>query len=79
MTSKPVWYVLPGGSWKTGTFSGELYRTTGPYFGGTFNPTEVAATRAGTASLRFTGLSHATLSYTADGVTATKAIERETF
>lgn len=76
---KPIWYVLPGGSWKTGLFSGNLYRTTGPYFGGAFSPAEVTATRAGTASLSFTDLSHGTLSYTVDGVTATKSIEREAF
>ena len=76
---KPIWYVLPGGSWKAGIFSGDLYRTTGPYFGGTFNPAAVSATRAGTASLAFTDLSHGTLSYTVDGVTATKSIQREAF
>ena len=76
---KPIWYVLPGGSWKIGTFSGDVYRTTGPYFGGAFNSSSVGATRAGTASLSFSDLSHGRLSYSVDGVTGTKAIEREVF
>jgi len=76
---KPIWYVIPGGSWTGGAFVGTIYRTTGPYFGGAFNPANVASTAAGTGTLTFSDFSHATFSYTVDGVSGTKTIERLQF
>jgi hypothetical protein len=76
---KPIWYVIPGGTWGGASFSGKVYKTTGPFFGGQFNPTSVTVTQAGTAALNFSDYSHATFSYTVDGVTGQKNIERELF
>ena len=59
-------------------WSGDLYRTTGPYFGGAnFDPATVALTKVGT--LLVTGLvnNFATLQYTVDGVNVMKQIQRE--
>jgi hypothetical protein len=56
-----------------------VYRTAGPYFGGPFNSSNVVVTKAGTAILSFLDYSHASFSYTVDGVTVTKNIEREPF
>jgi len=37
--SQPIWYTLPPGAWTTATLiSGPVYKTTGPYFGGAFDP-----------------------------------------
>ena len=77
---KPTWYVLPGGTWSGQVFSGSIYKTTGPYFAQAFDPATVHASSAGTASLRFDGVGNSgTLSYTIDGVTGSKAIQREPF
>jgi len=73
---KPIWYVIPGGSWQDGIFAGTVYKTTGPYFGGTFDPSKVSTTQAGSATLAFKDFGHATFSYTVDGVTGVKQIER---
>ena len=51
----PLWFVLPGGTFAGVTsFSGDLYRTTGPYFGNaSFDPAQVAVTKAGSATIMF--------------------------
>ena len=53
------WFVAPAMR-PTGTqpstghrFSGDLYQTTGPWFGGTFDPTQVAGSVVGTAMVTF--------------------------
>jgi len=77
-TGKPTWYVATGamnGSSTTAT----LYRTTGPAFGPTFDSTAVQAFAAGTVTVEFADANSATLRYTVDGVTNTKAITRQIF
>jgi len=55
------------------TYSGALYRTTGPAFGaGAWSPIGVSS--AGTMQIAFSSGGGAVLSYVADGVTVTKAI-----
>ena len=76
---KPTWYVIPGGTWAGGQFTGSVYKTTGPYFGSAFDPTKVTATLAGSANFIFGDYSHAIFNYTIDGVTSGKHIEREPF
>jgi hypothetical protein len=75
---KPTWYTgqLQYAS-GTDNYSGPLYATTGPYFGGPFNPDNVKVRQAGTMS--FTSLTAwtGTLSYTVDGTRVDKAIERQ--
>jgi len=58
----PLWFVLPGGAFAgTTSFSGDLYRTTGPYFGNaSFNPSLVVATKAGSATISFDAATAAT-------------------
>ncbi len=52
---EPLWFVLPGITFNgTSSFSGALYRTTGPYFAALpFNPNVVTRTLAGTATVTF--------------------------
>lgn len=76
---QPTWFTAlanattPGG----GTFTGPLYASTGPYYGGPFSPP--TATRiAGTVNFQATSPTRASISYVADGVSVTKSIERFT-
>ena len=75
----PTWFIAvlnyaPGYVW-----SGTLYADRGPYFGGPFDPATVVERTAGTASFTVHNLNQATLTYTMDGVTVTKSMERLTF
>ena len=77
-SGKPTWLVAT--CTMSGTScNGTLYRTTGPNFGPAFNPNAVQAAQAGTISVNFTDSNNATLSYTVDGVTATKSVTRQLF
>jgi hypothetical protein len=83
----PVWYVAsdleplalmpPGGP----MVLGNLYRTTGPWFGGTFDPHAVGVTAVGTLSLQYLGPSPQSLQvgYTIDGTTVAKSVKPQTF
>ena len=82
----PIWYVLPNGTWSTNvelstrnTYGGQVYRTSGPYYGGPFLPANLVVTAVGTAQLKFSDYSHGTFIYTIDGVSGSKAIERQPF
>jgi hypothetical protein len=84
-----AWYVydtLGRPSWLVATCpmsgsgcAGTLYRTTGPGFGPTFDAGRVVATPAGTIAVNFNDANNALVSYTVDGVTATKTITRQIF
>jgi len=76
--SKPTWLVATC-TMSGSSCSGTLYRTTGPAFGPTFNPSQVQAVAAGTVSVNFTDANNAILSYTVDGVSATKTVTRQLF
>lgn len=72
------WYVasdLRGGQ---NSFTGTLYQTNGPYFGapwtGGGNPAPV-----GSMTLSFSAFDRGTLTYTVNGVSVTKQIQRQTF
>ncbi|MFZ3321983.1 MAG: hypothetical protein WA190_06390 [Usitatibacter sp.] len=76
---KPVWYVAPNCAVNGSTCTGTLYGTTGPPFGPTFDSTSVHVLTAGTVTLTFSDPNNGTLTYTVNGVTATKAITRQLF
>jgi hypothetical protein len=78
---KGMWIVMARGT-KTGanTYSGALYRTTGPAFSSpTFNPSNVVATEVGTGTFTFSDSGNGTFAYTLNGVTQSKPIMREVF
>jgi hypothetical protein len=61
-----------------GSYSGTLYKTAGPVFNA--SPwSSVTSTPVGTMSLTFVGEDAATLTYTYNGATVTKAITRQAF
>ncbi len=77
---KPVWYLLsnaPRGSDES--YSGTLFETTGPALFGAFDPATVGVRDVGTMTLSFNSLTAGTVSYTIDGQSASKVIERITF
>jgi YVTN family beta-propeller protein len=76
-----MWLVMSNGA-KTGTnsWSGPLYRTTGPAYSSTnFDASKVAHTSVGSASFAFSDANNGTFTVVVDGVTMTKAITRQLF
>ena len=71
-----MWLVMSNGV-NTGpsTYSGTLYRTTGPSFDSVpWRPADVVTTPVGTATFAFTSADRGTFTYTVNGVTQSKAI-----
>jgi hypothetical protein len=58
-------------------FSGDIYQTTGPWFGTQFNPAAVGRTLVGNATITFSSPDTATLSYTINGTPVVKTITRQ--
>jgi hypothetical protein len=78
------WYVASGATFTSQqgsvrAFSGKLYQTSGPWFGGAFNPGAVGVREVGTATFAFSTVVAGTLSYSVDGVTVNKNITRQTW
>lgn len=75
----PMWLVMSRGDRQSdGSYSGTLHRTTGPAFNA--NPwTAINATEVGTMRLVFGGPNAATLTYSVNGRSVTKAITRQVF
>lgn len=78
---KPVWYLINGGSWTTPTkYSAPLYRaTSSPLFGAPYNAVAFDPRQVGNISIEFTSGTTAVMTYTVDGVTQSKSIERLIF
>lgn len=77
---KPAWYLLSNAQRGTEeSFSGTLFEVTGPPLFGLFDPSTVLPRDVGSMSLRFTGPNEARLSYTIDGATTQRVIQRITF
>jgi hypothetical protein len=58
-------------------FTGDLYRTTGPYYGGAFNPAAVIRTRVGTLTFDANSATTAVMTYTVDGTPVVKNVTRQ--
>ena len=78
---RPLWVVMPSGSWDAGftTFTGPLYIPAGSWFGAYDVTRHSTGTPVGSASIRFTGHGNGTLTYTINGSSGTKTIERVGF
>jgi hypothetical protein len=78
---KPVWYVMPGGTWNAAhtAYTGPLYLPHGtPFFD--YNVASFAPGSAvGTSTLRFADAGHATLEFTINGVSGSKPVTRQSF
>jgi len=76
-----MWLVMPTSA-KTGeaTYSGVLYRTTGPPFDADpWNSARVAAGAVGTATFAFVDADNGTFTYSVGGTTQSKPITRQVF
>ncbi len=80
-TGRPVWYVMPGGTWSNNftTFSGLLYQPTGAPLNNYNAASMVVGASPGTVTINFTSSSTATLTYTINGISGTKSISRQSF
>ncbi|MBL0121927.1 MAG: hypothetical protein IPP88_04105 [Betaproteobacteria bacterium] len=69
-SGKPVWYVLPSGTWNAAnnTYTGALYQPTSSHFNSYRASNFNAGASVGTATITYTGSGAATLSYTINGV-----------
>ena len=74
-----TWWVMSNGAQTSpGVFTGALYSVTGPVFNA--NPwTAIAATAVGTMTLQFTSGTTGSLTYSVNGTTVQKSIQRQTF
>jgi hypothetical protein len=61
----------------TTLFSGDLYESTGPWFGAFYNPGGWLTRQVGTLQFDATSTDFATLTYSVDGVLVTKSIQRQ--
>ncbi|MEO8305809.1 MAG: hypothetical protein ABI724_16990 [Betaproteobacteria bacterium] len=68
--------AVPGATFET-DYTGDLYESTGPWFGGTFDPATVTRRKVGTVTFA-TDYVTATLTYVIDGVQVFKSLERLT-
>jgi len=79
-TGNPLWVTATLTETLSGTYAGAIDATTGPPFDSTpFDPSRVVHHTVGAADVRFADPSHATLSYTLDGVAVTKPLTRFVF
>ena len=80
VNGKGLWLVMTAVKTAPNTYSGTLYRTTGPAFNAVpFNPKEVVATQVGNGTLAFSDANDGTFAYTVSGVSQAKNITREVF
>jgi hypothetical protein len=78
----PTWftaalYLQAGSPAGHNVFTGDLYRTTGPYFGGPFNSNNVTPTRVGTLTFDADSSTTAVMTYTVDGTQVVKNVTRQ--
>jgi hypothetical protein len=76
-----MWLVMSNGAKSgPGTYSGALYRTTGPAFTASpWDGSKVGVNQVGTGTLSFPDADNGTFTYTVNGVTQTKPIVRQVY
>jgi len=78
-SGNPVWYVVPNCTLVGSSCSGTAYSTTGPPLGPSFDSTAVHATAVGSLTVTFSDANNASVNYTINGASGSKAITRQTF
>lgn len=82
---RPTWYfasdarVFALDASGSPAFRGTLYKATGPWLGGPFDPAQVALQPVGHLVLEPRPQARLSLSYTAEGVSVSREVERQTF
>ncbi|MFZ3322000.1 MAG: hypothetical protein WA190_06475 [Usitatibacter sp.] len=79
-SGKGLWLVMSNGA-KTapGSYTGALYRTTGPAYNVPFNSSPVVPTQVGTATFTFSDPGNGTFTYSVNGTSQSKSITRQIF
>jgi hypothetical protein len=78
-TGAPTWYVATMSSTDGSTWTGDLYATTGPWFGAVpFNPSNVVASKVGTMTWTAQGDDTGNVSYSVNGIQVSKNVVRQT-
>jgi hypothetical protein len=76
--NKPTWYTAVLAQDAAGNYNGQLYATTGSYFGSLWNPAQITDAIVGTMAFNPTSAYRATVTYAlANGPTVTKAVQRQ--
>ena len=79
-TGKGMWLVMTAPKSAPDSYTGKLFRTTGPAFNAVpFNSASVVPTAVGMATISFTDGNTGTFAYTVNGVSQIKAVTREIF
>jgi hypothetical protein len=77
---RDMWLKLTDGHWvDSTTFTGSLHRSTGSPFSSAYDPSALADTTVGAATLTFNDAFNGTLTYSVNGVGGTKVIARSIF
>jgi hypothetical protein len=80
---RATWYSMQPGSWSRDAgvlaFKGPMYRTTGPWWGGAFDASQVSITAVGQATFTPQIGGHARFDVTIDGTAASTTLQRMTF
>ena len=75
-----LWLVMSDGEHQgNNTYTGGLYRTTGPAFSAAFDPARVTYAQVGTATFSFSDANNGTMTASVNGVSITKSIARFVF
>lgn len=77
--NKPVWNVVSSCPVSNNACTGDIYQTTGTYFGSPWSSQNLTLTKVGSMSLSFTDSDNATMTYTVNGISAAKTISRQMF
>jgi hypothetical protein len=80
----PTWFTAAASYQNTGpaghvVFTGDLYRTNGPYYGAPFGSAPVTYAKVGTLTFDANTINTATLTYTVGGVAYVKNVTRQTW
>ena len=74
---RPAWFVMSNASKSAGaSYAGPVFRASGPSYAKSWDPSKVHQTQVGQASFAFDAPGRGTFSFTVDGITQTKAIQR---
>jgi hypothetical protein len=77
---RATWYVLQSDAWNGRALTGPIYRVNADaLLSRTFNGAATQASAVGTGTLTFSDAAHGSFSYSVDGVTQSKTIERLAF
>jgi hypothetical protein len=77
--SNPTWYWMTGGSFSGNTYTTDVRLFSGPWFGQPTYAPQGTSTIVGTATINFTSATTGTITYTIDGKTVSKSINKFIF